>query len=435
MIAASVVIITALHYLTGISQLPYHSIYRSLYYLPIVGAAVYYGWRGGIFIALVGYILFLPRSLVFGEVHPGELFDNVLELPVFVLVGGMGGLLAQRERQQRQRADMLRAYLDSVMHSLPLGVVTVDDATGQTIPRNATAQRLLDAPPTAEPFLETLHALERGYHTVDHGARPLGVHVSSLQDAWGQISGRVFVLEDLTERRVLETQVRRMDRLASVGQLASGIAHEIRNPLAILRATSQMLAERLRADAALASYLDILITESDRMDRLISELQDYARPRPPALDMLDLASILHAAGDEVRPYANQRGVEVVVDTSEGVAVSADPQQLHQLLINLLLNAIQASPDGGVVRLIGEHTAHGPRIAVEDAGCGMSPEVQERVCDPFFTTRDEGTGLGLAIVAAVVQQHQGTLQFHSVVGQGTRVSVLLPTERSVAWRAC
>ncbi len=436
-IVATILSITFIHYLTGLSRLSYHAIYRSLYYLPIAVAAVQYGQKGGMVTALVVCVLFLPRTL-FYEAHPGEFFDNVLEMPVFVLVGVMVGWLTDRERQQRQRADALRAYVDSVMQSLPVGVMTMDGNTYQPVPRNPIAVHLLQTTPKPEQLLESLHHMRSDYQLIDLSDVLLGVYSSALQDGQGQMIGRVYVLEDLTEQRALETQVRRMDRLASVGQFASGIAHEIRNPLAILRATSQLLAERLRADESLASYLSVLVSESDRIDRLISELQDYARPRPPAKELLDLAEVLRGARDGVRPYARQYEVHVEVVVESGISLHADSQQIHQLLINLLMNAIQASSSGGIVQLSGAYAHDGwVQVDVADNGCGMSPDVQERACDPFFTTRDNGTGLGLAIVMAMVQQHKGRLHFDSVVGQGTHVSMLFPPpeRRGGLWREC
>lgn len=426
LIGSGIVTITLLLYLTGISQLPYHSIYQSLYYLPIAGAAVYYGWRGGVFIALVVCLLFIPRSMLFGEVHPGEFFDNILEIPVFILVGGMSGWLADRERQQQQRADALHAYIDSVMQSLPLGVATTDGKTS-LIPQNTTARRLLQTVSA-----HTLTHLSNGYHTIDQVAVPLGIYISPLRNMQGETQGLVYVFEDLTERRAMETQIRRMDRLASVGQLAAGIAHEIRNPLAILRATSQLLADRLRSDSSLVAYLDVLVGESDRIDRMIGELQDYARPKPLSLEPLMLYDVLKEAHDEVYPYALQHEVQVIIHSASDISFSADRQQIRHLLLNLLFNAIQASPPGADVHLRGERTTRGIRISVIDSGCGMHPDVQDRACEPFFTTRDEGTGLGLAIVTAVINQHHGALHIQSTPGQGTQIRVTLPGERINEW---
>jgi len=414
-IVAAVAAVTVLHYLTGAHLLEYHTVYRSLYYLPIAVAAVAFGLRGGLLTACAVILLYLPHVLGMGEMMPGGRADNLLELPVFLLVGGGVGALADRERTQRRRVEELRAYIDTVVQSLPVGV--------------ATARALLPTVGLALP----LASLRLGYHTLEAGQRPLGLHVARLrdgatQDAW------VYVLEDLTERRALEAQLRRNDRLASMGQLAAGVAHEVRNPLAIVRATAQLLAQQAGDNETLTPYTQVLTSEADRIERLISDLLAYARPRPPVPTALDLAGFLEAAAQQVRPYALQHAVQVRVEIAQAGSLRADEAQLGQALLNLLLNAVQASAPGSSVRLVGRADRDSAEIAVVDTGRGMAPERVERACDPFFTTRPEGTGLGLALVAAVVQEHGGTLQLDSVLGAGTIACIRMPQEAPDGARA-
>ncbi|GAB4447734.1 MAG: hypothetical protein OHK0015_52060 [Chloroflexi bacterium OHK40] len=418
LVAVAVAAVTLLHYLTGAHWLEYHTVYRSLYYLPIAGAAVAFGLRGGLAVGLVVIILFLPHVLGFGEMMPGGVLDNLLELPVFLLVGGLVGALADRERAQRQRVEELRSYIDAVLQSLPVGVATAGASTSP-VAQNAAARTFL----TTMSSTSDLAVLRPGYHTLEQGSRPLGVYVAPFRD--GDPADRVYVLEDQTERRALEAQLRRNDRLASVGQLAAGVAHEVRNPLAIVRATAQLLAAQAGADASFQRYTQVLTSEADRIERLISDLLKYARPRPPMPTFLDLGHFLETSAQQVRPYAAQHGVTIVVTSRAGTLFHADEAQLGQALLNLLLNAIQASNSGSVVQLLGEQSADATTIAVIDQGRGMPPADLERACDPFFTTRPDGTGLGLPLVAAVVQEHGGKLELTSVVGQGTRVTVTLP----------
>ena len=410
--------VTQLHYLTGAHLLEYHTVYRSLYYLPIAGAAVAFGLRGGLAVAVVVIALFLPHVLGFGEMMPGGMVDNLLELPVFLLMGGLVGALADRERVQRRRAEGLRSYIDAVLQSLPVGVATAT-ASGSPVAQNAAARTLL----TNLSSTNDLAALRPGYHTLEHGSRPLGLYVAPFRD--GDPAEHVYVLEDQTERRALEAQLRRNDRLASVGQLAAGVAHEVRNPLAIVRATAQLLAGQAGADDSFQRYTQVLTSEADRIERLISDLLKYARPRPPVPMPLDLGHFLETSAQQVRPYAAQHGVTVMVESQGGTLFHADEAQLGQALLNLLLNAVQASVPGSTVQLVGEQSAGPTTITVVDSGRGMPPAELERACDPFFTTRPEGTGLGLALVAAVVQEHGGDLKLTSLVGEGTRATLILP----------
>jgi signal transduction histidine kinase len=422
LVGGAVAVVTVLHYLTSAHLLEYHTVYRSLYYLPVAGAAVAFGLRGGLLTAAAVILLYLPHVLGMGETLPGGMVDNLLELPVFLVVGGLVGALADRERAQRRRVEGLRAYIDAVMQSLPVGVATAPPG-GQPIPQNPVARELLPAV-AADIALPSIHP---GYHVLEQGQRPLGLHVSRLRGVAPEGAERVYVLEDLTEQRALEAQLRRNDRLASVGQLAAGMAHEVRNPLAILRATAQLLANQLAEQQGVGAYARVLIAESDRIDRLISELLEYARPRPPHRIALDLPRVLAKAAHHVRPYALQHEVSIEVRAPAAGELWADGEQLRQALVNVLLNAVQASPPGSVVQLTATVAPDAVALTVTDHGRGMPLEVRERACDPFFTTRPDGTGLGLALVATIVQEHGGALHIDSLVGNGTTVTLALPRE--------
>lgn len=421
LIAGGVALATVLHYLTSAHLLEYHTVYRSLYYLPVAGAAVAFGLPGGLLTAAAVIALYLPHVLGMGAALPGGMADNLLEMPVFLLVGGLVGYLADRERAQRRRVEGLSAYVDAVINSLPVGVATAQ-AGGRPSAQNPAARELLPALAGAG----SLAGLRPAYHVLDQGQRPIGLYVSQLRGGDPAQPEWVYVLEDLTERRALEAQLRRMDRLASVGQLAAGIAHEVRNPLAILRATAQLLAGRLAAEHGASRYAQVLVEEADRIERLIGELLEYARPRPPQRTPLDLRAALADAARHVGPYALQHELRVELDAPSAV-LWADAEQLRQALVNLLLNAVQASPPGGAVRLGARVAAGAVTITVADGGRGMSPEVRERACDPFFTTRPDGTGLGLALVSTIVQEHGGTLRIDSREGSGTTITLALPQE--------
>lgn len=250
--------------------------------------------RGGLLTALAVILLYLPHVLGMGETMPGGMVDNLLELPILLFVGVVVGALADRERAQRRRVEGLHAYIDAVLQSLPVGVATAPGG-GPPTPQNAAARDLL--PAIAADL--TLAALRPGYYSLETGQRPLGLHVARLRDADPSQAERVYVLEDLTERKALEAQLRRNDRLASVGQLAAGVAHEVRNPLAIVRATAQLLARQTEDAPALTHYTQVLTSEADRIERLISDLLEYARPRPPVPTPLELsiANIVKTPGE------------------------------------------------------------------------------------------------------------------------------------------
>jgi PAS domain-containing protein len=257
---------TLLHYLTDVQLIPYHSIYRSLYYVPIAVAAVRYGRRGGALTALTTSVLYLPHVLISWGTMPSDGFNDLLENGVFLFVGIFAGSLADRERWQRQRAqeaaiqlaaaneqlrtqaalaERMRASVDTILESVDSGIITID-STGRVTRANRAAQTLLDRPIEAgdrlpPPAREYLSSGARGYLQIQIVDRTLGLHAAPLVGARGETLGSVLVLDDLTELRALEGQIQRSQRLAALGRLAGGLAHEIRNPLGIIRAAAQML--------------------------------------------------------------------------------------------------------------------------------------------------------------------------------------------------
>lgn len=420
LIGAGVVAITLLHYLTGLHFLPYHSIYRSLYYLPIAGAAVLGGLRGGLLVSAVISALYLPHVMMLGQELPGGLFDNLLEIVAFNFVAVLAGWLADTQRRQRHELAVLRGYLDAILASLPVGVATVAPS-GEIAARNPAAQQLI------ENLGELLRLpVSSGYAEMSLHRRTLGIRRSPLHDPSGAAQGDVLVLEDLSEERELQERVRQAERLAALGRLAGGLAHEVRNPLAILRATAQLLAAKLAHEAGIRRYTEVLTGEADRIDRLIGALLSYASPPPPTLAAVAVQPLLHDLATACESYAAQHSVTITVDVPEQLPdVVADREQLRQALLNLILNAIQASPTGESVTLSAWGSGARVCFTLRDHGAGIPADARSRVFDPFFTTRDEGTGMGLAVVARIVADHDGTVALENAVDGGAVARLCLP----------
>ncbi len=215
-------------------------------------------------------------------------------------------------------------------------------------------------------------------------------------------------------------------KFAFVGEVAAGVAHEVRTPLGILRSSAQILGRSLPADRPeSAELVEMIIGEVDRLDRVIEGLLELARPRALQIEAASLAPVLHRALDFVEAPARERGVVLRGEIDPGQRrASCDPEQLYQVALNLIVNGLQILPRGGELTV---RTVDNGRVGfeVEDNGPGMPPEVLERIFTPFFTMRAGGTGLGLALVQRVVQAHQGTVSVHSTVGRGTTFRVELP----------
>jgi len=258
------------------------------------------------------------------------------------------------------------------------------------------------------------------------------VHAVPLEPRFDE--ARAFlVIDDVSEVRSLESQLVRAEKLATVGVLAAGIAHEIGTPLGVVRARAEYLHGKLGPDHALAEGTRVIVEQIDRVSRTIRELLDFARVRPASVQQVRVAQVARAATELLGFAAERARIDLDIDIPDDLVVAADPDQLQQVVVNLVLNACDACAAGGKVR-IGATAHHDPdtswdgvRITVEDDGCGIPAELRLRVFDPFYTTkkRGRGTGLGLSIAAQLVRNHGGSIDLDSEPGRGTRVTVSWP----------
>jgi nitrogen-specific signal transduction histidine kinase len=276
-------------------------------------------------------------------------------------------------------------------------------------------------------------------------------------DEGEDVGGVVAILTDRTEVKMAEQAARRKERLASIGELSAGVAHEIRNPLAGIGASAQLLKARLAEDARNEKLAEVILEEVARLDRIVESLLRFARPPEPALQEASLECCLDRALRMVRPDAESLGITVTEEmTGDLPRVWIDPDQIEQVLLNLLRNAVQAMEEerGGALRVAVRKVRRRPYVRrragrreddaglprgqvpaqdwieaeISDTGAGIPTEVLDRVFDPFYTTRKRGTGLGLAISQAIVQEHNGMMSISSAPGTGTTVLVDLPIER-------
>ncbi len=223
-----------------------------------------------------------------------------------------------------------------------------------------------------------------------------------------------------------QIQVERSQKLSLVGPVAAGVAHEIKNPLASIKGAADILSDDAASTAERSEFRDILQGEVRRIDGTVREFLDFARPRETRLERLDLSEALRIVARQTEAQARQQGVAVETELQPHVFVAGDPEKLHQMILNLLLNAIEASPSGRPVtlRLLVDPRDRA-RIEISDHGSGIPPENTERVFEPFFTTKPSGSGLGLAVVKTIVDAHQGQIMINNRETGGTMVSVDLP----------
>jgi two-component system sensor histidine kinase HydH len=234
------------------------------------------------------------------------------------------------------------------------------------------------------------------------------------------------------ELRESGEQLRRAERLSALGEIAAGLAHELRNPLAGIKGALEIVSARASTGTPEAEFSGIATRELQRLEGLVQEFLDYARPKPPRLRPADVPDVVRRVARLLGPQAEQAGVGLIVegeDASQGLRI--DPEQIEQVLVNVVLNAVQASPRGGHVRI--RHQPRGGRYLIEvaDQGPGIPLAAMERIFEPFFTTKERGTGLGLAISQRIVVAHGGEIQLTPRDGGGTIVEIELPVSTTEA----
>ncbi len=374
----------------------------------------------------------------------------------FLLTGVLSGLLGEEIRKGkekvRDRDDVIRkleSFHKNVIDNIPSGLLTID-TQGKVNLVNDTACAILGTTredTVGKPLGQVLAGVE-GWEAKegrDDSRIPraeirflradgtelfLGFSTSPMKDAEGHSIGRVVIFQDLTPIRQMEERVRIADRLAGVGELAAGLAHEIRNPLASIAGSSQMLRESSASSGESATLLDIIGRESQRLNGLITDFLAYTGPSQRNTTRLDVAVLLRDVAEAVRAgEAREKGVAVELAALPTLMVEGDGEQLKQVAWNLVRNAVQAAPAGGKLMIDGfEQIRHGSRYVVTmvvDTGAGIAPGILEKIFNPFFTTKEGGTGLGLSISQRIVHQHKGFIEVRPASGKGCAFSVFLP----------
>lgn len=347
-------------------------------------------------------------------------------------------LARSNEALRRQLGDneAMRMRLDGILESLSTGVLVVEDC-GTISRSNRAAETLLGA---TDSELRNRHAADvlagAGLGLCDRPQR-IGQTVVSisrvpLRNDSGDRSGHLILFQDITRIYQLEEQLQRKERLAAMGELIGRIAHEIRNPLGSVELFASMLQRDLAEHSSAKHYARQISQAVQSMDRLLTNLLLYTRPVRMARDW-HLAEPLIGESIKLAAHALTRvPVQIRMDIGPEVrSIWCHDGQLKQVLVNLVVNAAQAMPNGGVLAISlsqePPQTLGVPavRLTVQDSGMGIDPANRSRIFDPFFTTKDEGTGLGLAIVYSIVDAHQGRIDVDSTVGQGTACSIILP----------
>lgn len=377
---------------------------------------------------------------------------EIIILSIVLLLVGFGGWLSiltlEGLKGSQSRLRRVEAFRDILISSLPVGLIAID-SKGQIILYNRFSQDLTgisekfalgnnslifnDIPEIKEAFegssvragfdfqKEVQLVTESGVcHTVQ-------LNRMAIIDRDGTFVGTLLMIQDLSQVKNLEEDLRRSERLAALGKMAAGVAHELRNPLSSIKGLALVLRSKSCNENHDREAADILVQEVERLNRSISELLDYARPQKLQKNKVDIQKLLKKAVSLLSMDAEASGVQMVTDFPEVLPMlNADEDKLNQVFLNLFLNSIQAMTGGGTLTVSTEKTdEESIKVVVTDTGCGISAENISRVFDPYFTTKPEGTGLGMAMSAKIVEEHGGSITFESEEGKGASVIVEIP----------
>lgn len=376
---------------------------------------------------------------------------QIVILSLVMLLVGVGGLLSlivlQTFKGSQTRLREMRTFTDVLVSSLPVGLIATDENSIIKTCNPSAAQMLgIDRPaslgkPLAavvdQNLCQALTRLPSGrsvhweLDSVEQFEAQRSLHLSRFEIADDRLQnlGSMLLIQDLSNVRDLENQLQRAERDAAVGKMAAGVAHELRNPLSSVKGLALLLKSKFDLDDESAQQTaDLLVDEVERLNRSISELLDYARPAKLECSPLMIDDLLSRAVLLVRSDAEAGNVTIVEDYRCGTStVDGDEDKLIQVVLNLCLNSIQAMKDGGTLTLSSSLQDGWVTIAISDTGAGISPEIKERIFEPYFTTKEEGTGLGLAMSAKIIEDHRGQIEVSSKPDHGTTVILNLPRD--------
>lgn len=366
---------------------------------------------------------------------------------LLVAIGGWIALLTAQSYRSSQKTIMnMQAFTDLLISRLPVGIIATNadgyiqifnsvaaKLTGKT-PEQAIGHFQSTVLPKIQQFIpltkDEKELIDREILLSPNSAAPTHLQVNSvpITDGTGNTIGRVMLMHDVTEIKKLEAQVRRHDRLVSLGKMAAGVAHEVRNPLSSIKGFATLLGSRFPVDSEEGEAAGLLINEVERLNRSITELLTYARPLPLTITEVEIEPFIKDSLKLIQSDAKELAIAVHHEILlTGKKVRLDKDRFNQVLLNLYLNSLQAMERGGEL-LVSVRDGDRPgtvEISVRDTGCGIAENILDRVMDPYFTTKSEGTGLGLAMVYKIIDEHGGTLQISSKEGKGTMVNIVLP----------
>lgn len=466
------IIETVLVYITGGIE----SSFSFTYIITIIYASIILYRRGGYVIAGISSILYgglidvqyygFFETTQLSILSPAEIFYKVfLHVLFFFVVAFLSGGLAESLRQtgeilKEKDTDLveLQTFYKNVAQSMSSGLLTTD-LKGHITSFNRAAEDItgnffeeikgkiwheifnLEEIKSVFSKLEMLRIpfrFEGNYVRKDGAKLALGITISSLKNESGETTGAIGIFQDLTKIKEMEDDIKKKEKLAMVGELAAGMAHEIRNPLASLSGSMQILKSESSLSGENKKLLEIALRETEKLNRIISDFLTYARPTPLNKKRCDINRLLNDTVTLLRNSKEYQKKIKIAANLEGkrLITEVDPNQMSQVFWNLSINAVQAMSDGGELIISSKKKLKKGRgysdfdkdyieITFKDTGNGINPVVKDKIFYPFFTTKDKGSGLGLAIVHRIIEDHKGEIMVESKLNEGSRFIIHLP----------
>ena len=449
------VLITVLVFFTGGLASPF----AILYILTTIIGTLYRELRGGLTFAGFSCLVIGIFALQQGHGALTLLAHACAVFATAILVGTMvRGARRRDEKLQtaKEEREKFDASTQRVLESIPIGIVSaaVDgkilrinhsaaEILGLSQQLNGTAPDLRDslsklAPQLVDAF-ESAAAIGKWSVREElrlgegRGSRPIGISMTPYLGEDETPAGVVVAITELQEMRRMEKEMRRSEQLATLGELAAGVAHEIRNPLASISGSVQVLRDEIKGSGDAAELMDLIVKESERLNRIINGFLDYTRDHSLSKSMHDLSLTAH---EVVRLLSNDKklslGKTILVEfpPSQDFHAMVEEEGMKQVFFNLARNALEAMHLGGILRITGESPGDGRiHVVFRDTGVGIAPHELEHVFKPFHTSKQEGTGLGLSIASRIVEGHGGAIRIRSTPGMGTAITVELPAAQA------
>jgi len=379
---------------------------------------------------------------------------NTLIISGVLVILGLAGFISmfwmQSYHSAKKSLQDTSAITDELVTSLPVGLIATDK-DGKIAFYNSAAERItgldLSKARGRDPenillshFCGLKESLDRGESISEKEMEceftedkvvPVSVSASKIINEEGQFVGKVLILRDLGEVRRLQDEIRRKEKLAAIGGLAAGVAHEIRNPLSSIKGIASYFKSKYDENSDDKEAASVMIQEVDRLNRVISELLEFARPTQLNLKSTDVNDLLEHSVRLIQQEAATKGITIKLNLSQKRLVAdIDSDRFSQCLLNLYLNALQVMDTGGQLTIENSITeGNSIKIEIKDTGSGIKTEDLNKIFDPYFTTKAKGTGLGLAIVHKIIEAHNGQIKIRSVPGQGTVFTIVIPVKET------